>query len=203
MRMINQTLFCLLPLLCMTGQVLSANLQVGSYKLNVANLNKAIMNKEDQKTGIYALKHEKTGKFLNAYVNAEGTTSSLLTIDSYFVGQNEDNDFFSGIWYLDENLLDKHKAQLLVTSFDPSKDSLDYYACAGYGGPSSTPGIYSCAFDRTDNQTQQFILDRDQTNSSLVTITGNNRRDCYGVSENTVSAFPCDLPDAKWILYTQ
>ncbi|KAI9226584.1 MAG: hypothetical protein DHS80DRAFT_32604 [Piptocephalis tieghemiana] len=169
---------------------------------NVTNLSKVIVDKEDQKTGIYALKHVMTGKFLTAYISATADRHYVLSTDGYTARTDEKGNHFSGLWYLDENLLDEHKPQLLVASFSPKNDELDY-SCASYNFYGNSVGVDDCVFDRPDVLFQRFIIDRDQTNSSVVTIIGRTRTECFGLSEGDTKALSCDLPEAKWLLYTE
>ncbi|KAI9226585.1 MAG: hypothetical protein DHS80DRAFT_25096 [Piptocephalis tieghemiana] len=202
MHWIHLLLSCLVFLLTL-DKGLSKNDKLSPYKFDAKALNEAIMNKEDQKTGRFAFRHMGTGFFLSGYVSQKGDLSLLIPTEQYELVKTVDGGQTVGIWDLDERLLTKHMAQLLTLEYSVTnpgnKDNL--YACGQYSMNSSTPLLYNCIFDRSDKQMQQFMIDMDRANSSIVTIAGNNRKDCFGFTGFTISTMPCGSSNAKWFLY--
>ncbi|KAI9225280.1 MAG: hypothetical protein DHS80DRAFT_33862 [Piptocephalis tieghemiana] len=92
-----------------------------------------------------------------------------------------------------EDLLDKHKVQLLAVSFNPGHGEIDYTRTT-YSSCSKNPDLYDCAFDRFDKQAQQFTVDKDQINFSILIITGSTRRCRYGLAKYITKILLCNLP---------
>lgn len=118
---------------------------------------------------------------------------TLLT-DDCTTRTEEKSDHVSGLWYLnEEDLLDKHKVQLLAVSFNPGHGEIDYTRTT-YSSCSKNPDLYDCAFDRFDKQAQQFTVDKDQINFSILIITGSTRRCRYGLAKYITKILLCNLP---------
>ncbi|KAI9226586.1 MAG: hypothetical protein DHS80DRAFT_32606 [Piptocephalis tieghemiana] len=203
MRLFGLSLSCTLLFLLEAKQALSANQNLTPYKLDTSSLNEAIMNKEDQKTGRFALRHMGTGYFLSGYTSKSGEISMLIPTEQYELVRTVDGGQTVGIWDLSESLLKKRKAQLLVLEYSVTNpnDTNNVYACAQYSMNSTSPLLYNCDFDRKDEQMQQFMIDTDQGNSSIITIAGSNRKDCFGFAGTSLTAMSCGSSNAKWFIY--
>ncbi|RKP13094.1 hypothetical protein BJ684DRAFT_20399 [Piptocephalis cylindrospora] len=206
MHLVHLILSCLLLLLI--DRARSANDKLGLSKVDLKAINSQITNPEDRKSGRFAFRHMGTGFFLSGYVapdtgsTSEGRLTMVIPTKNYDPRVTKDNGTTVGIWDLAEDLLKKHIAQLLILELNvTTPDKPSEYACAQYSMDSTSPSIQNCLFDRSDKQMQQIMVDLDRANSSVVTIGGNNRKDCFGFSGFTFTGMPCTSANAKWFMY--